>query len=111
MSGVRSWDRFAEGLPDPQEAPVAADREERGGEIYRYEEVYDTQVGLFHKECLADYCRRLGLEEDDLDPVVIQADDEAPAWADYSPSSRVLWHPTAARAAAPPSRARTIPTK
>ena len=82
MFGARSWDRFAEGLPDPQEAPIVAGCEGCGGEIYRYEEVYDTQVGLFHKCCLADYCRRLGLEEDDLDPVVIQADDKVPPWAD-----------------------------
>ena len=82
MFGVRSWDRFAEGLQAPQAAPVVADCEECGGEIYRYEEVYDTHVGMFHKECLADYCRSHGLQEDDLEPVAIQADYEAPPWAD-----------------------------
>jgi hypothetical protein len=50
-------DRFSQGLPDPQEAPVMAICEACGGEIYEGEEVYDINGDITHAdwECLVQY--------------------------------------------------------
>jgi len=50
-------DRFAQGLPDPQEAEVMAYCEGCGGEIYEGEEVYVVDGEILHAEweCLVQY--------------------------------------------------------
>ena len=50
-------DRFAQGLPDPQEAEVKAHCEGCGGEIYDGEEVYVVEGEILHAEweCLVRY--------------------------------------------------------
>ena len=52
-----SLDRFAQGLPDPQEAPVMAECAGCGGEIYPGEDVYDINGDITHAdwECLYQY--------------------------------------------------------
>ena len=50
-------DRFAQGLPDPQEAEVKAYCEGCGGEIYEGEDVYVVDGVILHAEwdCLYRY--------------------------------------------------------
>ena len=50
-------DRFAQGLPDPQDAEVMAYCEGCGGEIYPGEEVYVIDGEILHSEweCLMEY--------------------------------------------------------
>ena len=50
-------DRFAQGLPDPQEAEVKAYCEACGGEIYEGEDVYVVDGVILHAEwdCLHQY--------------------------------------------------------
>jgi hypothetical protein len=50
-------DRFAQGLPDPQEAEVKAYCEGCGGEIYEGEDVYVVEGEILHaeRECLVQY--------------------------------------------------------
>ncbi len=49
--------RFAQGLPDPQEAEVKAYCEGCGGEIYQGEDVYVVDDVILHAEwdCLYQY--------------------------------------------------------
>ncbi len=50
-------DRFAQGLPDPQDAEVMAYCEGCGGEIYEGEDVYVVDGVILHAEwdCLYQY--------------------------------------------------------
>lgn len=50
-------DRFAQGLPDPQNAKVMAYCEGCGGEIYEGEDVYVVNGEILHDdwECLVQY--------------------------------------------------------
>jgi len=50
-------DRFAQGLPDPQDAEVMAYCEGCGGEIYPGEDVYCVNGDIIHAEweCLVQY--------------------------------------------------------
>ena len=50
-------DRFAQGLPDPQEAEVKASCEACGGEIYEGEDVYYVNGVILHADwdCLYQY--------------------------------------------------------
>jgi len=50
-------DRFAQGAPDPAEAPVLATCEACGGEIYPGESVYVADGNVFHCDagCLISY--------------------------------------------------------
>lgn len=50
-------DRFAQGLPDPQEAEVMTCCEGCGGEIYQGEDVYVVDGVILHAEwdCLYQY--------------------------------------------------------
>lgn len=63
-----SFDRFSQGLRDPQEAPVVATCEACGGEIYEGDLVYAVNGGyVLHDdtECLVEYigARLMSAEE------------------------------------------------
>lgn len=52
-------DRFAQGRPDPQQAPAIASCLECGGEIYEGEEVLSVDGGLVHDDCFDEYAREV----------------------------------------------------
>jgi hypothetical protein len=62
-----SFDRFSQGLRDPQEAPVMAHCAACGGEIYPHEDVYVINGDILHNmwECLVQY----------VDPSVMTVED------------------------------------
>mgnify|MGYP000931013944 CR=1 FL=1 len=55
--GSPSLDRFSQGRPDPQEAPVVAYCDVCHAELYRLDEVYKVDGGVIcaDLDCLVDY--------------------------------------------------------
>ena len=74
-------DRFAQGLADPQEAPILNECDECGLYIYKGETYYRDDDGrALCKDCAREYCRKRKMPLVELISEV--AGEEVAPWAD-----------------------------